>query len=179
MSDLFDFRVVGVSDATARVHAHIAHPDQAEVPATKNFALQVVVDAYWNLREGYAKGPPVAAHPRRAELEALVDDVFGQQVTITAAEYQRLEGDAAAMHAAGVTSISWRTIAGQPRHVMTRPPRWAEVRDDAEARVIAVHLEHAVGDEATIVATFADPALLAHLAPALAWASAIYDFTGW
>src|SRR5437762_818900 len=104
MSDLFDARVEAVAGDTARIRFEVCHPDQWNVPDTKNFALQALIDAYWTMKMGYIWGDHqpastsalmrrAADHPHRGLLEEWLELAHGRDVAITAAEYERLERD--------------------------------------------------------------------------------------
>ena len=198
MSELLEFRVVDVIGPTARIHVRPIHPDQYDISDAKNFALQIIVEAYWTMREGYLAGNQlrnteaaarVAAHPRRRELDKLLELMHGADIEITEAEYEALRGNPTKLRAEGLSSIGLRTVHGRPRHVKNRGPAFRTFIREAERIVDNVHLQDEHNNpredaddpdaEATVVVTVGDSGLLAHLAPGLHWDSAVYDFHGW
>ncbi len=199
MSDLFDFRVIAVEDATTRIHAETVHCDQHVISSAKNFALQLVVEAFWTMQQGYLHGDRpfrraeaaarIASHPRRRELTALLELMHGKDIAITEAEYEHLRGNVSRMRAEGVSAMGARNVDGIVRYTKNHGPAFRGFIRQAEKLVTRVELvdarnhprrttaaPHATG---TLVATFTDRALLSHLAPGLHWSSALYDFHGW
>jgi len=81
MSTLFDIHIELVAGPTVWTRFEVCHPDQWDVPATKNIALMVIVEAYDNMKQGLgfaAQRQPmsrqeaaklVGTHPQRAKLE--------------------------------------------------------------------------------------------------------------
>jgi hypothetical protein len=194
MSDLFSARVEAVAGDTARIRFEVCHPDQWNVPDTKNFALQAVVDAYWNMKMGYVLGDRqpasrgalkqrAADHPQRGLLEEWLELAHGRNVAITEAEYERLARDGfgnepvAGLH---YNPSGWYKSYGT---------QYAAFRAAAERAIISVELEDQEGNpkheledpdpKATIVLRVAEPGCLDHLVPGFTWATAIFDFTGW
>jgi len=199
VSDLFEIRVLAVAGATARFHVETVHPDQYDVPASKNFALQLIVEAYWVMGKGYLHGKQpflpteaaarVAAHPRGRELAALVELKHGKDIVITEAEYEALRRDHDRMRAEGISSCGGATVDGRMIYSKNRGPAYRGFIHHAERDVVEVSLadernnprpsDDAPDASATVIVTVRDAALLAHLAPGLHWASAMYDFHGW
>ena len=192
MSDLFQFRVLAVEGASARVHAFAGHPDEHYIPVARNFALQLIVDAYHNLRAGWVEAPDGSRDGSwlrdRPALRALVEPwrelAQGREVAITPAELAALESGRASR--AGLASFGLRDGATYKTYATEH----ARFRELAERVVVAVQLENERNNprppdsenqhpEATLVFTLTEPTALAVLYPGLTWASAIYDFTGW
>jgi len=81
MSFLFNIRIELVVRPVVWVRFEVCHPDQWEVPATKTFALVVIVEAYDNMKQGFGfvgRHQPIsraeaakliATHPQSAVLE--------------------------------------------------------------------------------------------------------------
>src|SRR5262245_4834794 len=115
MSELFHVEVLSVEGDRARVRFVVVHPDQWDVPATKNFALQAIVEAYWIEREGYAWGEaqPLSKkafaqlandHAHKDTLERWLELAHGREVAITKAEHDALRTDMARMRAEGLAA---------------------------------------------------------------------------
>jgi hypothetical protein len=85
MSTLFNIHIELVVGPTAWARFEVCHPDQWDVPATKTFALLVIVEMYDNMKQGlgFASQPQalakqeatkiVATHPQRERLEYWLD----------------------------------------------------------------------------------------------------------
>ena len=81
MSILFNIRIEMVVGPKVWARFEVCYPDQWNVPATKTFALLVVVETYDNMKQGFGFGDRqqpmsrreasnlVAAHPLKEEME--------------------------------------------------------------------------------------------------------------
>ena len=194
MSELFTARVESVAGDTARIRFEVCHPDQWDVPGTKNFARQALLDAYWHMKMGYTTGGPqpestsalrrrAADHRQRDLLEGWLELAHGRRVAITEAEYDRLSRD-------GLGDEPGVSLTFRPGECYKAyPPQFAAFMAAAERAVISVALEDEKGNpkpqisapdpKATIVMRVAEPGCLEHLVPRFTWATAIFDFTGW
>jgi hypothetical protein len=186
MSDLFHLEVTSVEGPTARVRFDVVHPDQHQVPATANFALQVLTELYWMESEGHLfPGAQfiAAAHPRRDDLEKWLELAHGKRHWITQVEYQDLSD-----HLISTEGLSaWGLENG--RYFKQELAEYEAFRAVAARVIREVHLEDthnhprtsedAPDPSATLVFTVDDDALLAHLRPGMSWDSAMYDFEGW
>jgi hypothetical protein len=195
MSDLFAVTILALDGATARVRFEVVHPDQWDVPATPNFALQVVTELYWIETEGWLwRTQPITrdearqlatSHPRRAELERWLELAHGRRVEITEAEHDALERGVAMPRRENLAAFGFDSGGYYKRY----RPDFAAFRAIAAEVVTGVRLEDARNHprraedgphpQATLVFTVADPALLAHLRVGLTWPSAMFDFEGW
>jgi hypothetical protein len=196
MSDLLALRVVALFGPALRVHVRTVHPDQLDVPCSKNVALQIVVDAYFAMKNGFLFEPatPIgraerlaraAAHPKRALLERWLELAHGRDVAIGEAEYERLRADDDAARSEGVSCLTMR----DGRFFKNTGPAYRALIREAEREVASVRLEGAKNHprpsadapdaEGILVATFSEPLALSHLVRGLAWSSALYEFDGW
>jgi hypothetical protein len=81
MSTLFRIRFEFVAGPIVWTRFQVCHPDQWDVPASKSFALLVIVETYDNMKQGFGfagqrqpmsreeAGRLAATHPRREKLE--------------------------------------------------------------------------------------------------------------
>jgi hypothetical protein len=196
VSELFGFRIVEVAPPILRVHVETVHPDSHEIHSSKNFALQIIVELYWLMCEGYQFYVPqpidkvfaaelVLAHPRRAKLERLTEMMHGAEVPITEQEYEQFGEQLRAPHEIG--SLKWSSVRFRPEgYFASVGPAYRAFISEAETAIVSVRLEnernHPRKDaddpdaEATLVVKVNDPRLLAHVVTGFDWASAIYDF---
>jgi hypothetical protein len=194
MSELFSARVEGVAGDTARIRFEVCHPDQWNVPNTKNFALQALIDVYWRMKMGYVLGNHqiastsalkrrAADHPHRDRLEEWLGLAHGRDVAITEAEYARLARDGFGTEP--LVGLHYNP-SGWYRSYGTQ---YAAFMAAAERAVISVELEDEEGNpkreiedpdpKATIVVRVVEPGWLEHLVSGFTWTTAIFDFTGW
>jgi hypothetical protein len=195
VSERFGFRISEVAPPMVRVHVETVHPDSHEITSSKNFALQIIVQLYWLMREGYEfyRRQPieqafaaelVSAHPRGAKLERLTELMHGVDVPISEEEYDQL----LAPHEIG--SLRWKSarVVGDAFFGNAGPAYRAFIAE-AETAIVSVDLEEQRNNprkdayepdaEATLVAKVADPSLLAHVVTGFEWSSTIYDFSGY
>jgi hypothetical protein len=190
MSSLFSVVVQGVEDGVGRVRFQVVHPDQWEVHGTRNVALQVLVEIYWFMREGYGfdgeharrgdlGAARAAAHPMAAELEQWLELSHGKKETITQAQYEELcRGEGPWARQGG--GYDGRRYYAQ---FATDYEGFCEV---ADAQILEVWLEDEIdnprdeddGDdpEGTLCFRVKDEALLSLLITGLQWESAMYDY---
>jgi hypothetical protein len=190
MSSMFSILVLGVTDGVGRVRFSVVHPDQWEVYETKNIALQVFLEIYWFMRNGYRfdgeharredlGAARAAAHPMAGDLDRWLEMSHGKQVTISKEEYEAIcrgEGPLAGQ-GGGYNS---------ERYYAQLETEYEGLCDEADAQILEVWLEDEVGNpredeegddpEATLCFRVKDEALLSLLIPGLRWQSAMYDY---
>ena len=171
MSATFTITIESVSGCTARCRVEVCHPDQWDVPSTKNIALQTVVDVFHNFKEGLLGifGPErplilkreaailIRVHPRQHELDYWLGLDHGRKVVIDEAEYRHLEehgsDDENVCHW-GRSSVYYERDPENPgRYIESGGVFYKEYREDyvqfcaeAENAVVEVHLEDEVGN---------------------------------
>jgi hypothetical protein len=157
MSALFRVRIELVGGSTVWTRFEVCHPDQWDVPASKNIALQVVVEMYDNLRQGLGFGAQrqpmspgeaaklVASHPQRAKLERWLE------------LYERFDGPSFTAEAdEAILVVELVNEEGNPRQKQTDPD-----------------------PKATMVFAVSDPSILTHLAGGFCFDSAMCDCRLW
>lgn len=192
MSSLFTCSVLAIEGRVARFRMEVVHPDQWDIPSTKNFALQILVDAFWTVREGFLfRDQPVdeaviaaafAGASRAAELEGWLEAAHGRSQPISPEAY------AALRNGVGTAGLSgWGSADGA--HYKQFPPDYDGFCRTAEAVVQHVELQNSMGNPksqesdphptADVVVEVRDAALLDFLVAGMSWDSAIYDFSGY
>ena len=197
MSELLRFRVIDVLGATTRIHALTIHPDQYDISDAKNFALQIIVEAYWTMREGHLAGNQLRSggtrrrmHPRRRELDKLVDMMFGAEIEIAEADFEELRASHAKRTAEGIATIIGRTVDGRLRYFKSRGPAYRAFIREADRIVDGVYLQEErnnprdeAGDpaaEAIVVITVGDSGTaISPRARRSTGTPRVYDFHGW
>jgi hypothetical protein len=194
MSTLFRVKIESVSGATVKARFEVCHPDQWEVPGSASFALQTVVEVFWNMKMGYRlhgnDGHPIAEveaalrvreHPHRAQLEAWLELAHGKTVPISEEEYKRL----------GSSGRREEKVAGyglrDDVYYKFYDPEYTRFVAEATRAIVEVHLEDEVGNpkqddndpdpEATLVFTVRDAAHLFHMVEGVCFEAAMYDFS--
>lgn len=157
MSTLFNIRIELIVGPTVWARFDVCHPDQWDVPASKNFALLVVVETYDNMKQGlgfHGQRPPmtreeavkvIARHPQRAKLEHWLE------------LYKRFDGPSFAAEAdEAILEVELVNQEGNPK------------RDEGDQY-----------PKATMVFTVRDPSILAHVVGGLSFGSAMCDCRLW
>lgn len=190
MSSLFSIVSLGVADGVGRARFEVVHPDQWDISGAKNIALQVLVEIYWYMREGFrfdgehARRTDLGAerasgHPMAGDLARWLELSHGRTETITEAEYEALcRGEG-----------RWAGQGGGydgTRYYVQFATEYEAFCEEAEAQIVEVWLEDELdnpredeeGDdpEATLCFRVKDEALLSLLIPGLQWQSAMYDY---
>ena len=157
MSTLFDIRIELVVGPMVWARFEVCHPDQWDVPATKNFALLVVVETYDNMKLGlgfHGHGQPMsqeeagklaATHPQRAKLERWLE------------LYRSFDGPSFAAEATeAIVDVELVNEDGNPKQQERDPD-----------------------PKATMVFTVKDQTILTHLAGGFSFDSAMCDCSLW
>jgi hypothetical protein len=193
MSELFELKILAVSGATAKVRFEVCHPDQWDVPGSKNVALQTVVETYWSMKMGYLWDEQpltedqaktrVDLHKHRATLEAWLELAHGKKLEITEDEYNRLNDGGG-----GDETLSGWGMSDGAYH-KHYPTAYAQFNAEAEQAIVEVHLEDEEGNpkaneddadpKGTLVFTVKDASWLSHMEVGTHWGSAMYDFDGY
>lgn len=189
MSSLFQIGIENVSTATTSINVDVVHPDQWDISGSKNFALQIVIDAFWSCKMGYLyDNQPLAkdAYPKLAEqspifdeLDHLLELMHGRKEIIDKAEYDALSNDI------GTEGLTGWGSDGTNYHKHF-PTNYNAFCREAERIIKSVRLvneennprenEDDPDPRATIEIEFFDENYTKHLVPGTHWDSAIYDF---
>jgi len=193
MLSLFQAAIESVAGDTARIRFEVCRFEQREVPCTKVFALQALVDAYWMMRKGRVWGGVQAmsdnearelanGHPQRAQLDAWL------QLARPTAPISKEDHDRMMVDGFGSDPISWVNHDTEDGWFKAYPTNHAAFREAAERAIVAVELQDEQDNprrsptspypKATVVIRVANPTWLAHLAPGLRWATDDHDYTG-
>jgi len=157
MYTLFDIHIELVVGPTVWARFEVCHPDQWNVPASKNFALLVIVEIYRDMMEGLgfagqqqpisreAANKLIATHPRRAKLDHWLE------------LYNRYDGTTFAAEAAqAVVEVELTKEENNPKKEEGGPD-----------------------PKATLVFTVADAEIIAHVVGGFKFGSAMCDCTYW
>jgi hypothetical protein len=157
MSTLFHIRIQLVAGPAVWARFEVCHPDQWDVPATKTFALLVVVETYDNMKQGFGfagQRQPMsqeeaariaATHPQRPKLERWLE------------LYRRFDGPSFAAEADGaILDVELVNEEGNPK------------REEGDPY-----------PKATMVFTVKDATILAHVAGGFSFESAMCDCRFW
>ena len=105
MSDIYNFSIVSVKNRTLTVQSTIVHPDVDWVEDTKNFALQVILEPYSDIANGYIYNAAwqsypfdqkqadefIKTHPLKDQMKYWLELMRGKRVEITEAEYNKMD----------------------------------------------------------------------------------------
>jgi hypothetical protein len=157
MSTLFNIRIELVVGPTVWARFEVCHPDQWDVPASKNFALLVVVETYDDMKQGFGfhgqRQPMsreeaanlVLTHPQRAKLERWLE------------LYKRFDGPAFAAEAdEAILDVELVNEDGNPK------------QEEGDSY-----------PKATLVFTVRDATILTHVAGGFSFDSAMCDCRLW
>ncbi|MCZ2355501.1 MAG: hypothetical protein LC115_02240 [Bacteroidia bacterium] len=102
MSELNTFRIIEKGDNFVKIKVTIVHPDEHYICRTKNFALQIILELYENIIEGYIYNSDWCGYPfTEEESKSLINPLYeeplaklrtllrGEKIPITEEEYNR------------------------------------------------------------------------------------------
>lgn len=102
MTDLFTVSIDARDDRTLRGRVHIINPDASFFPKGPEFPMQVIMDAWWCMKEGFSftlapfsweDGKEIAAtSPAKDEFEELYEFFSGRKVRTDAGGYLLKDG---------------------------------------------------------------------------------------
>lgn len=156
MSTLFNIRIESVVGPTVRARFDVCHPDQWDVPVSKNIALQVVVEMFGDMKLGLGftvgrqpfsmqeAADGIARHEQKARLEHWLE-LLNRDSASFLAEAEK-----------AIIEVHLENEEGNPKQKENDPD-----------------------PKATLVFTMTDASTLAHVATGFSFGSAMCDCRLW
>lgn len=105
MSDIYNFHIESIKERELTIYATIVHPDVDWVEDTKNLALQIILEPYSNIANGYIYNATwqsypfdqkqgdefIRTHPLKDQMKYWLELMRGKEVEITEEEYNNMD----------------------------------------------------------------------------------------
>jgi hypothetical protein len=177
-SDLYTITVEKIEEKKVSIHVEVIHPDVDMFDEDKNIALQLIVDSYWLLKNGYTWDMGIndeqaqeilKKSPYLKQLDEWLEIMHGQEVKITKAQYEEIQ-----------KSSNWQ-FEGKRISSLSQSGNQCTLTLETDygafmrlADLIILDIE--VDDELLIFEVL-EEGVIAHLYEGMSFASRAYDFT--
>jgi len=178
-SDLYSITVEKIERSKVTLDINVIHPDAYMFDADKNVALQLVVGAYWLLKNGYTWDMGIndeeaqqilRKSPYIRQLDDWLEMMHGKTVEITKAEHQRIKKSGKFVYK-GKKISSYGSEGGNKFTVSFNTEYKAFMN---LANVIILDIK---ATDRQLIFQVLEKGMIAHLHEGMTWASRAYDFS--
>ncbi len=177
-SDLYTITVQKIQKRKVSIHVEVIHPDVDMFDEDKNIALQLIVDSYWLLKNGYTWDMGInekqaqeilKKSPYIKQLDEWLEIMHGQKITISKAQYDEIEKSKNwQFEGKRISSLS----QSDAKCTLTLETDYAAFMRLAELIILDIEV-----DDDLLIFEVLEEGVVAHLYEGMSFASRAYDFT--
>lgn len=177
-SDLYNITIQKIEQRTLKIHVEVIHPNVEMFYEDKNIPLQLIVDSYWLLKNGYTWDMGIndkqaqkilKKSPYIQQLDEWLEIMHGQEIKISKAQYDEIQkSDNWQFEGKRVSSLSQ---SGNNCR-LTLETDYAAFMRLADLIILDIKV-----DGEYLIAEVLEEGVIAHLYEGMTFASRAYDFT--
>lgn len=177
-SDLYTITIEKIEEKKITIHVEVIHPDVEMFYEDKNIALQLIVDSYWLLKNGYTWDMDIndeqaqeilKKSPYIKQLDEWLEIMHGQEIEISQAQYEEIQkSDNWQFEGKKISSLS----QSDNNCSLTLETDYSAFMRLADLIILDLKVE---GNY--LIAEVLEAGVIAHLYEGMSFASRAYDFT--
>ena len=178
-SDLYTITVEKIERTKVTLKVDVIHPDVSMFDADKNIALQLVVGAYWLLKNGYTWGMGIEddeaeqilrRSPYIRQLDDWLEMMHGRTMEVSERDYQRIKKSGKFVYKG--QKLSSYGMEGDGKYVVSFHTDYHAFINLANVTILDIE-----ATDSHLIFKVLERGMVAHLREGMVWNSRAYDFS--